>query len=194
MRRPRLNPANFVLVIGMAGSLLVIACSGDSVRSPAGPSTGATVDPSVTLASASSNGLPLTAVVGTGSGTFNLTQTASDRLFTGDAQFTMSVHGVSPNTVFYVQRAGDIGLPDGQQSDGVCQRANAGLFGAVPDPEGGTVTLETSPGGAGATHLHFFGPTPNGTTIDTVYRLVDALPPAAPTVDLRTPCFTFTIK
>jgi hypothetical protein len=33
-----------------------------------------------------------------------------------------------------------------------------------------------------------------GTVIATVYRLIDALPPAVPTVDLRTPCFTFTIK
>ena len=193
MRRPQPSSADFVLVIAMVGSLLAIACSGDLLRSPTGPDAGATVDQS-TLARASGNGLPLTAVVGTGSGTFNLTQTASDRLFTGDAQFTISVHGVSPNTVFYVQRAGDIGLPGGQQADGVCQRATAGLFGPVPHPEGGTVTLETSPGGAGATHVHFFGPTPNGTTIDTVYRLVDALPPGVPTVDLRTPCFTFTIK
>ena len=194
MRRPQPRIADFVLVIAMVGGLLAIACSGDSLRFPAGPSTGASVDPSVTLGSASSNGLPLTAVVGAGSGTFNLTQTASDRLFTGDAQFTISVHGASPNTVLYVQRAGDIGLPGGQQADGVCQRATAGLFGSVPHPEGGTVTLETSPGGAGATHVHFFGPTPNGTTIDTMYRLVDALPPGVPTVDLRTPCFTFTIK
>ena len=192
MRRPRLNSADFVLVMGMAGSLLAIAC-GDSLRSPTGPNAGATVDQS-TSASAPANGLPLTAVVGTGSGTFNLTQTASDRLFTGDAQFTVSVHGVSPDTVLYVLRAGDIGLSGGQQADGVCQRAMAGLFGPVPHPEGGTVTLETSTGGAGATHVHFYGPTPNGTTIDTVYRLVDALPPAVPTVDLRTPCFTFTIK
>jgi hypothetical protein len=193
MRRPQPSSADFVLVIAMVGSLLAIACSGDSLRSPTGPNAGATVDQS-TSASAPANGLPLTAVVGTGSGTFNLTHTASDRLSTGDAQFTISVHGVSPNTVLYVQRAGDIGLPGGQQADGVCQRAIAGLFGPVPHPEGGTVTLETSPGGAGATHVHFFGPTPNGTTIDTVYRLVDALPPAVPTVDLRTPCFTFTIK
>ena len=194
MRRPRLNPTNFVLVIGMAGSLLASACSGDSLRSPTGPGTGATVDTSVALASSPSNGLPLTAVVGTGSGTFNLAYPATDRLATGDAQFTISVHGVSPNTLLYVQRAGDVGLPGGQQADGVCQRATAGLFGPVPHPEGGTVTLETSPGGTGATHVHFYGPTPNGTTIDTMYRLVDALPPAVPTMDLRTPCFTFTIK
>ena len=193
MRRSQRNSADFVLVTALFGSLLAIACSGDSLRSPTGPNTGAIVD-QPTLASVSGNGLPLTAVVGTGSGTFNLAQTASDRLSTGDAQFTISVHGVSPNTLLYVQRAGDVGLPGGQQADGVCQRATAGLFGPVPHPEGGTVTLETSPGGTGATHVHFFGPTPNGTTIDTMYRLVDALPPAVPTVDLRTPCFTFTIK
>ena len=195
MRRPRLNPTNFVLVIGVAGSLLASACSGDSLRSPAGPSTAATIDLSTTLASAAENGLPLTAVVGTGSGTFNLTNTASDRGgFTGDAQLTISVQGMPPNTVLYVQRAGDVGLPGGQQADGVCQRATAGLFGPVPVPGGGAVTVETSPGGAGAAHVHLFGPTPDGTTADTVYRLVDALPPAVPTVDLRTPCFAFTVK
>jgi hypothetical protein len=32
--------------------------------------------------------------------------------------------------------------------------------------------------------------TPEGTVLDTVYRLVDALPPAVPTVDLRTPSFS----
>jgi hypothetical protein len=192
MGQTRLSSADFVVVIGMMGTVLATACSVDSVRSPTEPSTGATVHQSAT---APANGLPLIPVVGTGSGTFNIPHTASDRGgFTGDSQLTISVHGVSPNTVLYVQRAGDIGLPGGQQADGVCQRAIAGLFGPVPHPEGGTVILETSPGGAGAVHVHFFGPTPDGTTIDTTYRLVDALPPAVPTVDLRTPCFTFTIK
>jgi hypothetical protein len=118
---------------------------------------------------------------------FNLVHTESDRAGTGDAQITISVHGVPPNTLLRVLRGGDVGLPNGQQADGVCQRAAAGLFGPIPVPDGGGVTLETSAGGAGSTHVHLAGPTPDGTTIDSVYRVVDALPPAVPTVDLRTP-------
>jgi hypothetical protein len=142
-------------------------------------------------AKASSHGLPLTPVVGTGSGTFNLTITPSDRNgFTTDAQLAISVRGVAPNTVLYLLRAGDRGLPGGQEGDGVCQRAALGLFAPVP----GGATLETSAGGAGAAHVHLTGNDSDDITIDAVYRLVDALPPAVPTVDLRTPCFTFTLK
>jgi hypothetical protein len=191
MREQRLNPRNFVVVMGMAGSLLAGACSGD-LASPAAP------DAAVTGASAAQSGatqvLPLTALVGTGAGRFNLIHTASDRLFTGDAQLTISVHDVSPNTVLYVQRAGDIGLAGGQQADGVCQRAAGGMFGPVIGADGQAATLETSAGGAGAMHMHLGGPTPDGTSVDAVYRLVDALPPSVPTVDLRTPCFTLTVR
>ena len=134
------------------------------------------------------------AVAGTGSGRFNLVHTESDRNgFTSDSQLTVSVQGVSPNTVLYVRRAGDFGLTGGQQADGICQRAAAGLFGPVPGPDGVAVTLETSAGGAGTAHVHLYG-TSEGNTLDAVFRLVDALPPAVPTVDLRTPCFTFTVK
>ena len=112
----------------------------------------------------STQGLELTAVVGSGSGMFNLVHTESDRGGTADAQITISVHGVPPNTLLHVLRGGDVGLPNGQQADGVCQRATAGLFGPIPVPGGGGVTLETSAGGAGSTHVHLSGPTPEGTT------------------------------
>ena len=139
-------------------------------------------------------GLPFIAVVGTASGRFNLVHTESDRKgFTGDSQLTISVEGVAPHTVLHLRRAGDLGLPNGQQADGICQRAAAGLFGPVPLPTGGFATLETSAGGSGAAHVHFYG-TGEGNRLDSVWQLVDALPPASPTVDLRTPCFTFTVK
>jgi hypothetical protein len=204
MRSQRLNSGKFISVIAMAGSLLAASCSGDAPGSPTAP-TGVTNGPSATPQSAApvgpssvadeSRGLPMTAVVGTGEGIFNLTHTASNRGgFTGDSQFAISVHGVPPNSVLYLTRSGDIGLPDGQQSDGVCQRASSGLFGPVLTPDGEFVTVETTAGGTGPIHLHLYGNTPDGTVIDTVYRLVDALPPATPTTDLKTPCFTFTVK
>ena len=172
----------FVLAVGLAGSVLVAACSGDP--SPTAPTSNAPAR----QADSASNGLALTAVVGSGAGTFNLTHTGSERDGTGDAQLSINVHGVTPNTVLYVLRAGDAGLP----ADGICQRANLGLFFTIPGPDGQPLSLTTSPGGTGHLHAHFFGPTPDGTRIDAVYRLADST--SAPTVDLRTPCFTFEVK
>ena len=193
MHRQGLSSADFVYVIGVAAGLLATACTGNVSPSPAAPSVGASAVESASAANGGP-GLPFIAVVGTGSGRFNLVHTESDRNgFTGDSQLTISVQGVSPNTVLYVRRAGDLGLLGGQQADGVCQRAAASLFGQVPLPAGGFVTLETSAGGAGAAHVHFQG-TGEGNRLDSVWQLVDALPPAVPTVDLRTPCFTFTVK
>jgi hypothetical protein len=115
-----------------------------------------------------------------------------------NAKVSVNVHDVTPNTVLYLLRSGDIALPGGQQADGVCQRAAAGLFGPVPIRIGGPpATLETSPGGAGALQFELQGNDPflpDGAAVDVVYRLVDALAPAAPSIDLRTTCFTFTAK
>ena len=193
MRRQGLSSGDFVRVIGVAAGLLATACSGNVSRSPIVPSVSAGAAEAA-IGANGGPGLPFIPVVGTASGRFNLVHTESDRNgFTGDSQLTISVQGVSPNTVLYVRRAGDLGLPGGQQADGICQRAAAGLFGQVPLPAGGFVTLETSAGGAGAAHVHFYG-TGEGNRLDSVWQLVDALPPAVPTVDLRTPCFTFTVK
>ena len=189
MRRSGLKSGVFIRVIGMAAGLAAVACS--DLPSTVAPSGGVPVRPSVANGGP---GLPLIPFVGTGAGSFNLVHTESDRGgFTGDSQLTISVHGVTPNTVLYVRRAGDLGLLGGQQADGICQRAAAGLFGPVPAPDGTLVTLETSPGGSGTTHIHFYG-MGEGNRLDSVWRVVDALPPAAPTIDLRTPCFTFTVK
>jgi hypothetical protein len=193
MRRQGSRSGDYVRVIGIVAGLLAAACSGNASLSPTSPSVGASAAESA-IGANGGPGLPFIAVVGTGSGRFNLVHTESDRNgFTGDSQLTISVEGVSPNTVLYLRRAGDLGLPGGQQADGVCQRAAAGLFGPVPLPEGGFVTLETSAGGSAAAHVHFYG-TGEGNRLDSLWQLVDALPPAVPTVDLRTPCFTFTVK
>lgn len=99
-----------------------------------------------------------------------------------------------------VQRAPEIGRPN--SADGICQRA-AGLppwgppapnFVTFPLPTAGPlVTLQTSEGGAGAVHIDFAAPTiADGTQFDVMFRLVDSL--ASPTNDLRTGCFTVTVK
>ena len=127
-----------------------------------------------------------------------MTSNARTGAFTVNNQDSINVHGVTPNTLLYVRAAADVGLPGGQQADGVCQRASLGQSQPVlAYPGGPPATLETSPGGAGATHvvIGFNNPfVPDGASFDVVLRLVDALPPAVPTIDLRTPCFTLEIK
>lgn len=189
MKRSGLSSGVFVRVIGMAAGLVCVACS--ELPSAVAPSVGVTGPQSLANGGP---GLPLIPVVGTGAGSFNLVHTESNRDgFTSDAQLTVSVHGVTPNTVLYVRRAGDLGLPGGQQTDGICQRADAGLFGPLPASDGTPVTLATSPGGSGTTHVHLYGMS-EGNRLDAVFRVVDSLPPAVPTIDLRTPCFTFSVK
>jgi hypothetical protein len=173
------------------------ACSSDTWRNtPSAPSVLGSSATALGTAVAESHGLTFTAVVGEGSGTLNITATPKPGEFTLNAQVTVNVHGAPPNTVLRLLRSGDIALPDGQQADGVCQRAAAGLFGPVPlYPGGPPAVLETSSGGGGALHFELQGNDPflpDGAGVDVVYRLVDALP--APTIDLRTPCFTFTAK
>src|SRR5262245_5884298 len=123
MRRQGLCSADYVRVIGVAAGLLATACSGGVSPAPTAPSIGARAGEAEDGPNGGP-GLPLIAVAGTASGRFNLVHTESDRDgFTSDAQLTISVHGATPNTVLYVRRAGDLGLPDGQQTDGICQRA-----------------------------------------------------------------------
>jgi hypothetical protein len=58
---------------------------------------------------------------------------------------------------------------------------------------GPLVTLETSNGGAGAVHIDFAATTiSDGTQFDVMFRLVDNL--TSPTNELRTGCFTVTVK
>ena len=193
----------FAIVIG--GSVLGLACSSPS--SPTAPTSRLSVPAgSRGLASegsshapSSTHGQELTAVSGAGSGIVNVTPTAAvDGIFS--AQITVNVHGAPPNTTFYVQRAPEVGRANG--ADGICQRA-AGLppwgppapnFVTFPRPAAGPlVTLQTSPGGAGAVHLDFAAVTiADGTQFDVMFRLVDSL--TSPTNELRTGCFTVTVK
>jgi hypothetical protein len=187
-------------ILGMAGAAVGCGEISDPVRpsSLSGNGSASLSGPGgVTGASQSpSHGLPLVAIAGSGSGIVNVTANARGG-FTTNRQDAINVHGVTPDTVLYVRAAVDVGL-GGQQADGICQRAALGQFQPLlAYPGGPPAILETSPGGAGATHV-VFGITnpfvPEGGSLDLVLRLVDALPPAAPTIDLRTPCFTLDIK
>lgn len=199
--------ANLAL-LSVAGSVLAVACSTSSPSPsvsnvvPTAPSVVRSTsfnDPATGLQAPTtrSHGIEFTPLVGTGSGTLNVTATANDGGFIAHFQSTVNVHGVPPDTLLYVQLSPDGGLGT-QQADGVCQRAGVGLFFPVALYTGGPpATIRSSPGGAGAVHveLHFNAPFfPEGSQGDVVWRLVNALPPAVPTIDLRTPCFKFEIK
>jgi hypothetical protein len=153
------------------------------------------------LASSTSgtHGQLLTPVLGVGSGTVNVTPTAAvDGSFS--AQIEVNVHGASPNATFYVQRAAEVGRPN--NADGICQRAAGEAPWGPPTPNfvpfplpaaGPLVALQTSEGGAGSIHIDFAAPTiADGTAFDVMFRLVDDL--ASPTNELRTGCFTVSVK
>jgi hypothetical protein len=184
-----------VLQVLVVTSVLAVACSTSS-RGPTAPSVAPSSSRS-TMSLARQDGIELTAVVGSGSGIVNDTATANDG-FTLRGQVNINLHGAPPDTLLYVQIAADVGLPGGQQTDGVCQRAAAGLFAPLASyPGGPPATLQTSPGGAGAVHTSagINNPfLPDGARADLVIRLIDALPPATPTVELRTPCYVFQVK
>ena len=175
---------------------IVVACShGPAPLAPSGP----TSTPSGQALR--THGESLAAIRGSGTGIVNVTPTAAvDGSFT--AQINVSVHDAPANTIFYIQRAPEIGRALG--SDGVCQRAAgefpwdqppaAPRFVTFPLPAAGPlVTLITSAGGAGATHIDFAAATIlDGTEFDVMFRLVDDL--TSPANELRTACFTVDVK
>lgn len=185
---------NCLCAMMSSASLTVLACAGGSA--PVAPS-GSTV--AASNATLQTHGESLVAVLGSGTGIVNVTPTAAvDGSFS--AQINVTVHDAPPNKTFYVQRAPEVGRALG--SDGICQRA-AGVFPwgppapnfvTFPLPAAGPlVTLTTSAGGAGATHIDFAAPTiADGTRFDVMFRLVDDL--ASPSNDLRTACFTVEVK
>jgi hypothetical protein len=96
--------------------------------------------------------------------------------------------------------------------DGLAQRANglwpweqpnspgyaaAPAFVVFPKPNTGSLdTIRTSSSGAGSISFQFdLGPTiiPDSTLFDVVFRVVDSLS-TSPTTDLRSECFTVTVK
>lgn len=192
------------LAVALSASLGLLACYQGTPTRPSAlvslesapralPSSAASQSASAT------HGQQLVAVLGSGSGIVNVTPTAAaDGSFS--AQINVAVHGAAPNTAFYVQRAPEIGRPN--SADGICQRAAgdspwgppAPNFVTFPRPAAGPlVVLQTSPGGSGSVHIDFVASTIlDGTAFDVMFRLVDDL--ASPANDLRTGCFTVTVK
>ena len=193
----------FGIAIGV--SLFTLACGRTNSPTAPGSTVSAALGPQGIVSNGSrqsgstTHGEQLTAVIGVGSGIVNVTPTAAvDGTFS--AQINVNVHDAPPNTTFYVQRAPEIGRAN--SADGICQRA-AGLppwgpptpnFVTFPLPAAGPlVTLQTSEGGSGAVHIDFAVPTiADGTRFDVMFRLVDSL--TSPTNELRTGCFTVTVK
>ena len=175
------------MAIGATGA----ACSSDSSGTGLNPAAPAA------LAATTAHGLELHAVLGAGTGIVNVTPNARSGDFVANTEDLVQVRGVAPNTLLYVRVAADVGL-GAQQADGVCQRANLGQFGPLAlYPGGPPATLETSAGGSGTVHVTFGATNPaisDGSGLDLMFRVVDALPPAVPTIDLRTDCFTVVIR
>lgn len=194
------------LVVTLGTSLALVSCSQPS-SAPTEPSSFVSVgsglrgSPSAAVRQLESTtqGQELVAVIGSGSGIVNVTPTAAvDGSFS--AQINVAVHDAPPNTTFYVQRAPEIGRPN--SADGICQRAAgdapwgppAPNFVTFPLPAAGPLTVvQTSPGGSGSVHIDFDAPTIlDGTAFDVMFRLVDDL--TNPSNELRTACFTVTVK
>jgi hypothetical protein len=196
VRMNRCHHKNVALCVVVSSLSIVFACSRGSA--PVAPSAATAGAPGQALLT---HGERLEAIRGSGTGIVNVTSTAAvDGSFT--AQINVNVHDAPPNTTFYIQRAPEIGRALG--SDGICQRASgefpwnqppaAPSFVTFPLPAAGPlVTLITSAGGAGATHIDFAAATIlDGTKFDVMFRLIDDL--TNPANDLRTGCFTVEVK
>lgn len=141
-------------------------------------------------------------VTGTGAGGVSVTPKAIATA-TFAADIVVSIQKAKPNTVYFIQRAPEIGRTLG--SDTVCQRAlgispwsavdpaaPAFVSFQIPNP-GPSATLTTSATGSATMTFEFLAPTiPAGTVFDVMFRLVDN--ETSPTLELRSGCFTVTVK
>lgn len=184
-----MNHTSVAMLIGVA--VLATAC-GDSPTSP-----DSFTPPDGTYRSVFS------AVLGPGVGGLSVTPVPT-AAGTFDAIFKVRVEKARPNTTYYVQRAPEVGRPNG--ADGVCQRAlalspwsagdpPAAAFVTFPQPAlpGGLASFTTQPNGNGS--IDFEYGTPNivaGLAFDVMFRVVDDT--AAPTAELRSGCLTVTAK
>lgn len=128
-----------------------------------------------------SHGHRLIAVVGEGRGIVNFTPEGSEPGLSAEIQ--VAVWNTTPNTTFNVKRAVDF------TPDGVCTN---NTFVQFPLPQAGPpVTLTTSQGGAGSTHLKFDVPQlADGASFDVRFELSTS----DSSVVLRTECFTGSAK
>lgn len=183
-----------IVVVTIALVFMFAGCGGQSPTAPAAAP--------VTPVPAGTHQSPITALLGTGSGGVSVTPKAI-AAGTFDADISIAIGNAKANTVYIVQRAPEIGRA--LAADGICQRA-AGLspwsaadpaapaFLTFQNPNPGpSVTMTTSATGSAAMAFEFLAPMiPAGTVFDVMFRLVDN--ETAPTVELRSGCFTVTVK
>ena len=185
MRLP-IRAATLALVVAVT-----LGCGGKSPTAP---------DPVVLPAGTHQSAI--NGLTGTGAGGVSVTPKAIATA-TFAADIVVSIQQAKPNTVYFIQRAPEIGRTLG--SDGVCQRAlgispwsaadpaaPAFLSFQIPNP-GPSATLTTSATGSATMTFEFLAPMiPAGTVFDVMFRLVDN--ETSPTLDLRSGCFTVTVK
>jgi hypothetical protein len=168
----------------IATALLVPAC-GSSSTAP-GP-----IIPAGTHQSA------IAAVSGPGAGGVSVTPKAIPEA-TFAADISVFIAGARPNANYIVQRAPETGRALG--SDGVCQRALGLSPWSAADPAAPAFVtfppgsgVATAANGTGTANFEFRAPAiPAGTVFDVMFRLVDS--ETAPTTELRSGCFTVTVK
>jgi len=168
-----------------------------ALLSPACGSSSTSPDPVVPAGTYQS---AIAAVSGPGTGGVSVTPKAIPEA-TFAADISVLITGARPNASYIVQRAPEIGRT--QASDGVCQRAlgvapwsaaNPPAPAFVTFPLGaGVAIVPTAANGTGSLNFEFRAPTiPAGTLFDVMFRLVDS--ETAPATELRSGCFTVTVK
>jgi len=191
--------------LGLAAMLASCAMSptaaSPAAASPTAASTATTpATPSPIDVPAGTHQATLLALTGTGTGGVSVTPKAI-ALGTFDADIKVRVQKAGANATYTVQRAPEIGRASA--ADGVCQRAaGTSPWGPSDPPAPAFVTfmngtmpyvITTDASGAGSLDFEFTAPTiPAGTVFDVMFRLVDSV--AAPTMEIRSGCFTVTVK
>jgi hypothetical protein len=143
---------------------------------------------------------PISAVTGPGAGGVSVTpKSIPEGTFAAD--ISVLITSARPNASYIVQRAPEIGRA--LAADGICQRALGMSPWSAADPPapafvtfpggGGSETVTTASNGTGTLNFEFRAPTiPAGTVFDVMFRLVDS--EASPLTELRSGCFTVTVK
>jgi len=166
----------------LIGQLLIAGCSPDS---PTVPQASGSSRPALDVGGTDTHAIPLVAVLGTGSGSVNVTPTAEDQ-GTFHVQGEVRILGAVPGTTYLVQRAPDLNVAD---------PACTGPWISFPLPNAGPiVTRTTSPTGAGAAHFELAvgGPFTSGTPFNVRFRVIDDL--QSPTSILMSDCVTVVVK
>lgn len=142
----------------------------------------------------------LSPLKGTGIGGVSVTPKAIPQ-GTFDADIKVRIQNARANTTYTVQRAPELGRP--LAADGICQRALGLAPWGPSDPPApafltfmngaAPYTVTTDAAGTGSLDIEFAAPPIRaGTLFDVMFRLVDNVD--APTVEIRSNCFTVTVK